>query len=285
MPGMAIFQFIRERFQLKATIAISMTLFTAPFLLVEQPPINWFIGIAATFLILLGLRCADDLTSLEEDAVSHPERGLITGKINKKDLAAWLICLQAIVFLISTAGPQKIIYLIMVFYYAVFFLLKKTIAFILRPFFSNAIFLFLPYYATIADTVHFNHSIASLGLFSWAGAIAHEFAHNVHGPGENRTILQSYQNLIGAQNTSILSFSFFLLAIVFAWFFWNFTKQPHGFIAFLILASLYLGYLYCRLFNHPCNKNAKAFYISGFAFFLLPQCAFIVDTFLTGINR
>ncbi len=277
---LAIVEFIKERFQPKATVLISIILFSAPFLTVTRNSTNYFSGVMTTFIILLTIRIADDLTSLDEDKSHHPQRGLVSGRIDRKALIWSLSYLGVFICILNLSAKQIGILTFIFIYYALFFFFRTKTSLLLKPFFSNAIFLVLPFYATGSHILNENPRILFLGLFLWAGAIAHEYSHNVHDLEEKTEYEKTYSTLLGPRNAAILSLILFLSSFLFGVLFWYFTGKSYFFICTLVLLTLHMLYHYQKIIKKPCDKNAQPFYIFGFTYFLLPLCAFIVDYFL-----
>ncbi len=278
---LAVLLFIEERFHPKVSVLLAVILFSTPFATVTKNHINYFSGLISAFLIFLALRMADDLTSISEDRITHSKRGLVSGKINIQELWWSLTFLLILIFFIAFLNYQISFILILLLYYGLFFCLKNHIPIFVSPFLSNFIFLFLPYFATNTLELGVN-KILYLGLFLWTSAIAHEFSHNAYDSAKKTVNIKRYSNFIGSRNTAILSLVIFVCSLIFAVLFWNLSKRPVLFICILIPTTFQMLYLYYKLIRFPSQRNAKPFYVFGFAFFLLPCCAYIIDSFYSG---
>jgi len=110
--------------------------------------------------------------------------------------------------------------------------------------------------------------------------VAHEWAHNVHGPGEAGLGLAGYSKVMGARPSAAVALALYLAAALGGGGAWLALGRPPAFGLLLLLTSLYVGWLGSKLIREPVYARAKPFYVSGFAFFLLPLAGLLVDRWL-----
>lgn len=273
-------RFIRERFPLPVTLPLTLILFGGPASL--SPPGLWsaIFGWANTFLALLCLRMADDLTSLPTDIIAHPERGLPAGRIEARNLKNFLALAVSAMVLWQVNIPAMLVAIGTVIFYVLFFRdFKERLPLIIRPFFSNIIFAVLPCYAGIVGgNLGISHLL--LAAFIWLAAVAHELAHNVHGPQETDRGLADYVETIGARATAALALVLFAGAAGFGFLAWLSLPRPWVFGLLLVIAAVHIGFLGARLIREPQYENARPFYVAGFTFFLVPLAGLLIDRLL-----
>jgi 4-hydroxybenzoate polyprenyltransferase len=272
--------FVKERFPLPVTLPLTLILFAGPASL--SPPGLWeaIFGWASTFLALLCLRIADDLASLQIDTVAHPERGLQSGRIKAASLKAFVaVSLGAMVLWQSTSQAFLLVVATITFYILFFKGFKERLPLLMRPFFSNVIFAVIPCYAGLVSG---NLRISQLFLagFVWLAAVAHEWAHNVHGSGEVGLGLADYVEAIGGRPSAAVALALFASAAFFALLAWIRMAKPWVFGMLLVITTVHVGFLGVKLIKKPEYKNAKPFYVAGFTFFLLPLAGLIIDCLL-----
>jgi hypothetical protein len=107
--------------------------------------------------------------------------------------------------------------------------------------------------------------------------VAHEWAHNVHGPEEAGLGLAAYVETNGARPSAALALALFAGAELFAVLAWLSMARPWVFGLLLVITTAHLGFLGTRLIREPAYKNAKPFYVAGFTFFLLPLAGLTID--------
>ena len=101
-------QFIRERFTLKVSVALSCILFIAPLSLTNFKYVDIWHGFFSTFSFLLILRIFDDISDRQVDRITHPERGLVSGRINVKKLKYMAVIIGSLVFQLSFHGIANV---------------------------------------------------------------------------------------------------------------------------------------------------------------------------------
>jgi hypothetical protein len=224
-----------------------------------SPPSLWTaaLGWVSTFLGLLCLRIADDLASLENDKVAHPDRGLPSGRINAGNLRTFV-----------AAGT-------ILFYILYFKSFKKRLPLIIRAPWSNAIFAVIPCYVGLLSPNFVTPQVFLAGVV-WLAAVAHEWAHNVHGPDETGLGLAGYVQAIGSRQSAAVALALFAGAAFFACLAWLTMGRPWVFGMLFVMTSLHVGFLGMRLIRQPEYKNAQPFYIVGFTFLLLPLAGLLL---------
>jgi len=273
-------RFIKERFPLPVALPLTLILFAGP-ASVSPPGLGGAIfGWVNTFLALLCLRMADDLTSLPTDKISHPERGLPAGRLEARNLRNFLALAVSAMVLWQVNIPAMLAAIGTVIFYVLFFRdFKEKLPLLTRPFFSNIIFAVIPCYAGIMGG-NLTPAHLWLAVFIWLAAVAHELAHNVHGPLETDLGLADYVESIGARSTAALALVLFALAGFFAFLAWLSLARPWVFGLLLVLTAAHLGFLGAKLIREPEYENARPFYVAGFTFFLVPLAGLLIDRLL-----
>ena len=268
-------------------------------------------GTLAVFCALLALRMADDINSLAQDRRTKPQRSLCRGEIGVTHLRIWIgVLLLAAAWLLFNppgifpggalrqrladgftmltlappnlyrpaesspfwAQPEPWLLALGISGYAAYFLCKKRLPVLLRPFVSNVAFMLLPLFAAGP----FLTTGLLLGLFCWFGAVGHEFAHNVRTAQERVAAVDAdYVDLLGSRGVLLLAASLYLLALGCAGLL-SWAGLSRGvFIWFVCTPALWLAVLFARLWQRPGLQRAASFYVAGFVFFLLPL---LIDT-------
>jgi 4-hydroxybenzoate polyprenyltransferase len=273
-------KFIAERFPLKASLPLTAALCAGPLSLLQFHWTDAIITFTMVFIIFLCLRITDDLASIHIDRLTHPTRGLPSGRIDAAKLKRYLLILIAAAAAISASGAFLISTLLIIVYYSLYFALFKKIPILVRPFLSNLIFFGLPAYIAQIISPQFSSPHLFLGLFAYASVIAHEYAHNVHSPDQTPSDEKTYVDLLGPRGLALLSFLVFALAALSGFAFWYASDQPPLFFIVLCLTTIQIFYLQVKLINQPVAHKAHPFYIYGFTFFLLPFIALAFDKVL-----
>jgi 4-hydroxybenzoate polyprenyltransferase len=277
----ALLLFVRERFSPLASVPMAVALYLGPARLLRPGPGQAAIGVVTVFLMLLSLRIADDLDDIDKDRRSHPERGLPSGRIGARPLrraGAWLAVLT---LLLNISEPARLLFLcILSAHYLLYFgRLKRALPRLVRPFASNLIFGGAVVYAVTptsswaALTLSVLRVAPWLGLFSWLGAVAHEYAHNVMPPAADRADGPGYATILGARGTALAASLLFLGAAAAGGALWLALERPEAFGCTLLVTSAALAFLLVRLVARPTPELARPLYVAGMAFFLLPLLA------------
>ncbi|MBW1992268.1 MAG: UbiA family prenyltransferase [Deltaproteobacteria bacterium] len=273
-------QFVQERFSLRVTLPLTLILFAGPASLNRPGPGVLLFGWAATFLALLCLRMADDLASLEADRAAHPERGLPAGRIRPVALKALVAAGSATLAVVHLNSQAFSLVAGAIIFYLLFYkFLRERLPLTLKPFFSNAVFAVLPCYAGLVSGGLLPAQLF-LAAFVWLAAVAHEWAHNVHGPGEAGLGLAEYAVALGPRASAAAALALFAGAGACGWLAWLKTGRPWAFGVLLGITTVHVGFLGLRLVRRPEYRNARPFYVAGFTFFLLPLAGLMADALL-----
>jgi len=222
-------QFVQERFSLRVTLPLTLILFAGPASLNRPGPGVLLFGWAATFLALLCLRMADDLASLEADRAAHPERGLPAGRIRPVALKALVAAGSATLAVVHLNSQAFSLVAGAIIFYLLFYkFLRERLPLTLKPFFSNAVFAVLPCYAGLVSGGLLPAQLF-LAAFVWLAAVAHEWAHNVHGPGEAGLGLAEYAVALGPRASAAAALALFAGAGACGWLAWLKTGRPWAF--------------------------------------------------------
>jgi hypothetical protein len=112
-------------------LALSVSLCAGPWALAEANGPALLRSVAVVFLVLIVLRIADDLCSLEHDRIASPERALPAGRIGARPLAVGAALLFAAAALLS--APRLTLGLgLVAAYYAAYYALVERIPVVLH---------------------------------------------------------------------------------------------------------------------------------------------------------
>lgn len=269
--------FLKERFPPAVTLPLTFVLFAGPASLTFMSWPQALAGWLTVFLGLFCLRMADDLSDLETDRVAHPERVLASGKISEKSLKAFIGLASGVIFLLNFRGPELALVAAAALFYGLYFMgVKKRLPIIWRAFWSNAVFALVPLYVLrLGGGLRGGHWW--LAAFVWLGAVAHEWAHNVRGPGEALPGPPGYSELLGPRLSATVALGLFLLAAGCGFMSWWGLGRPPAFGLLLLGTFLKVGHLGGKLLREPSASRARPFYVFGFVFFLLPLAGLVVD--------
>lgn len=260
----ALWSFIQERYVLKATMPLALLLSLGPLCLMNVSLLVAMALISWVFFVLLILRIADDITSIEEDKLSKPNRKLANGVVSYKLLQLNLIWLTLIVAFI---GVYLDIFwhtvVVMIFYVFYFLAIKPCKLLLLDAYLINLIFFFLPLLAYFVNNGIDVFSVIIMAVFYWSSAVGHDYAHSV----ENKTKNNFHWH---ASYLYIVSFCIGIyLAIEF--------EFAVGFLTTLISLFFYICFLLIQLIKRPNEISAKPFYIMGYVYFLMPIVFLFVE--------
>ena len=274
---MNTWKFIAERFPFKATLPLTAILALGPMSGAPFTIADGAVIFTTLFLTLLALRMADDLASIDTDRITHPDRGLPSGRIDAAGLtyAMATVATMAVVLNLSRGHFRSLLFLAGV--YTLYFLFFRKIPVLIKPFLSNLVFGWIPPYvaATLLNRFSFEHLM--LGLFAYGSAIAHEYAHSVHAADEASGRLKTYASLLGPRRSAILSLLMYVAAGTMGLVYWSHAGRPVFFLLILMVTTIRIIYLEIRLIDDPGVRTARPFYIAGFGFFLFPYSGLIFD--------
>jgi len=264
---MNIWYFITERFNFKATLPLFTILWAASLSLTHWQIVSAIVLYISIFIGFFCLRATDDIQSIKVDRITHPERGLVSGRINSAQLTQAIWLMITLIIFVNYFWGNVLAIIFIVFYYILFFSFKNKLPVLLKPFLSSFAFGYIVIYTSYVVNSYISSAQVLLGLFIWVSVIAHEYAHSVDA--DNRAQFFALISLIG-----------YLLACILGSIFWLIANQPPLFIIILMLSTLYILFLEIQLIKKPSSEQAVKFYINGFLFFLLPCLGLIIDQIL-----
>jgi len=273
-------QYIHERFSLKASIAISFILFTAPFSMTNFQFAGLLAGVFSTFSFLLILRIVDDISDRRVDEISHPERGLVSGRIDVRKLKYMIGLIAGFVLIMNTELYLILFVLATSCYYALYFRYKRRISIIFQIPFINLIFFLIPVYAGIRGSARTEWPLILMGLFTWFSAMAHDIAHGIHTQGESHANGRDFSMTLGPNHSAIVAAGVYLLAMCTGMAFCLCSRNSLIFILLLAGTSVQIMYLCKNLIQNPDQPRATPFYIYGFTFFLIPLTGLMLENLI-----
>jgi 4-hydroxybenzoate polyprenyltransferase len=270
-------RFVRERFSPWATVPLCALLDAAPASLGRPRPLEVAAGALATWLGLLSLRIADDLTDLERDRVLHPQRGLPSGAIDPVRLREASLGLATALLVLESTSTWRLAFFVTACGYSRAWLSygRKRVHPVARPFLSNLVFPLAVLHG--AGPGAWRPAIL-LALYAWLAAVAHEFAHNVRSPEEEGPLGPGYARALGARGTAVLGTALFAAAAVVAGLLWGVLDRPGVFGGALMGAAAGMALFLARLLRDGGSSSARSVYRAGIVFALLPALGLLVGT-------
>lgn len=280
---MNMWKFIIERFPLWVAIPLTAILCISALCLYNFSVIKLTLCFATVFMGLLILRAGDDICSIGTDRIKSPDRSLPSGRIDLNALIKAICFLVVLIIAINiysfySSGVWFI--LIVTAYYIAFYKGIKYLPILIKPLFSNIIFLCIPLYCSLISTNKITVEGILLGSFIYTAAIAHEYAHNAVVTEQERHGLVVYIDIIGSRGTAVLSMLCFIASFCCGMLFWLKASKPILFLTALIAGIIHIAFLELKVCTKPTVNNSRAFYIFGFTFFLLPLLGLIIDKLL-----
>jgi 4-hydroxybenzoate polyprenyltransferase len=271
----ALRAFTRERFPLYASAPIAALLYAAPASLRNPSRIEAVEGALATFLGLLCLRIADDLSDLERDRALHPRRGLPSGRIAPASLLEANLALWAALAAIESRSAWRFAFFVGACgFYAVWFSgFRARVHAVARPFFSNLVFPCAVFHGAGPGAWW---PAALLALYAWLAAVAHELGHNARTPESDGPHGPGYARALGARGTAMLSVVLFAGAWAAAALLWLQMGRPGAFGGALLGAAAGLGLFLARLLRDQKPRHARALYRAGILFALAPALGLLL---------
>lgn len=165
----------------------------------------------------------------------------------------------------------------LILWYLGYFRYKADLPLVLRPFFSNWLFLVLP----IIGCGQYLLMAIMLGLFCWLAAVGHEYAHNVRAIEERESVpaaAPDYVDSLGPLGTLALAALLYGLALASGLAYRalavdsapELAQRTQFFHGSMLLCGLMLVPLFWLAWVQPSRLHARRFYVPGFVFFLLP---------------
>jgi len=267
-------RFVRERFRPWATVPLGAILYAAPASLGRPPALEVATGVLATWLGLLCLRIADDLTDLERDRSLHPWRGLPSGAIDPVRLRNANLVLAAALLVLESTSIWRLAFFVGACAHSLAWLsCRERVHPVARPFFSNIVFPCAVLHGAGASAWR---PTILLALYAWLAAVAHEFAHNVRSPQEEGPFGPGYARALGARGTALLGSALFATAGVAAVLLWLVLDRPAPFGGALVGAAAGLSLFLVRQLRDPEAVSARSLYRAGIAFALMPALGLLV---------
>ncbi len=273
-----------ERFAPTVTLPLSFILVAAASKFSDLSNKEFFTAWISAFCILFILRAVDDLTDIHVDKTCHPERLLVSGKINQRKFINALLFTGGLVFCLNFREKVPLFITGLMLLYALIFYYKSTIPAVFRIPLINVIFLILPIYVGVTGYSTSWTPLILLGLFIWISTIAHDIAHSIHE--RTAVIVDTSSLLINAnpRQGALLATTMFMIAAGVGFLFWWCIGQPLLFIMLLGTTLAQVFYLSIKLIRNPHFATARPFYIYGFTFFLIPLIGLTLNSLL-GILR
>jgi 4-hydroxybenzoate polyprenyltransferase len=277
--------FTAERAPIGVTLGLALGLCAGPWAMAGGDGAALLRSVAVVFLVLVVLRIADDVRSLDHDRISSPERALPAGRISMRPLVAGAAVLFAAALLLSV--PRLSLALgLLALYYAGYYALAERIPVVVRPVLVNAVFLAIPASVGLMGGDVRRHGLAMLGLFFWLSAVGHDYAHAVHAAGESPAGVQTCSQVVGPRLTAGVGLACYaggcaagLLAVRGAPALGG-GDWPLLFLVGLTALFAHVAYLLVRLIAHPSRARARRLYVSGFACFAIPSLLLGLDRLL-----
>lgn len=268
--------FADERAPIGVTLGLALGLCAGPWAMAGGDGAALLRVVVIVYLVLVVLRIADDVRSLDHDRIASPERSLPAGRISVPALVAGAAVLFAAALLLSVPRASLALALLAL-YYAGYYALAERIPVVVRPVLANAVFLAIPAsVGLVGGDVRWRGAV-TLGLFFWLSAVGHDYAHDVHAAGESPAGVQTCSQAVGPRLTAGIGLACYaggcaagLLAVRGApalggggW--------PLLFLVGLTVLFAYVAYLLVRLIAQPSRARARRLYVSGFACFAVPS--------------
>jgi len=271
----ALRRFAGERFPPWATVPLGALLCAAPASLTEPAPLEVAGGALATWLGLLCLRIADDLTDLERDRALHPQRGLSSGAIDPVQLRDANLGLAMTLLALESTSMWRLAFFLgaCAHYRAWLSYGRKRVHPVARPFISNLVFPCAVFHG--AGPGAWRPAIL-LALYAWLAAVAHEFAHNARPPEEDGPLGPGYARVLGVRGTAALGAALFATAALVGAVLWLALGRPSAFGGALVGAAASLTFFLVRQLRDPGPGSARSLYRAGIVLALVPPLGLLV---------
>ncbi len=287
---------MRSRFPLPALFLISITLYGAPLLMAYQenlsfktfPMTNPLFGFLSVALSLLCLRMVDDLSDMESDRLFYPTRPLPSGDAKLEHIKIFILLSTAIILLsnLIIGGLSLLLISITIFLYTLYYLLKKRITNLFVSALSvNLIFLIIPLYAAGIRENGIGLLHILLSVFLYSSVTAHEIAHNIKSPEDEREGLKTFSILWGGRKAALISCMFFLLSVISGLFISIKGNLHYLYLFIYFLSVVFLSYRYARLIASPVTEISRKFYVEGFLYHLTVFFGIILDLLIFNVFK
>ncbi len=277
--------FTAERAPIGVTLGLALGLCAGPWAMAGGDGAALLRSVAVVFLVLVVLRIADDVRSLDHDRIASPERSLPAGRISMRPLVAGASVLFAAALLLSVPRASLALGLLAL-YYAGYYALGQQIPVVVRPVLVNAVFLTIPACVGLVGGDVRWRGVVMLGLFFWLSAVGHDYAHAVHAAGEGAAGVETCSRALGPRRAAGIGLACYaggcaagLLAVRGAPALGG-GDWPLLFLVGLTALFAHVAYLQVRLIAHPSRARARRLYVSGFACFAVPSLLLGLDRLL-----
>jgi hypothetical protein len=216
---------------------------------------------------------ADDLADLDKDHQLHPQRGLVKGDIDPIAIKKAIILATLLLLALNLRWPQLMYLMLIIAWYWLVYRVRSYFPKYLYPWAINLIFFAIPPFAAGWSAISI-----WMALFIGLAVVAHDISHSIGSTHMERETTFSHTNPSYARHTALTGAMVNLIACLSGIVLWIAMDRPILFIYVLAGTTVWLFFLHIRLIIRPCADNAKAFYVSGFLFFLLPLTASILGS-------
>jgi len=270
--------FARERSPFVVVAVLSLLLFSSGLTQFDVNTLSICSGWLTMFLFLFLVRLSDDICDIPIDRITHPERGLCSGKIHLGRINRFRTLAVVIMLVLQAQHLPALLFVVAsLAFFALFFYLKPRLPTVVHVVILNFSLAIFPAYCGVLFNDQLSGFHLLMGLFVWLGGLAHDFSHSVL---DTRGIPVETLNPINRINQKALAWWSLLLFLLSATVGATLViqhKASWGFAVCLALACGILVPLMQRLITNPSAKTAKPFYIFGFVFFLLPILGHLGD--------
>jgi len=275
--------FAAERAPAGVVLALSTCLCAGPWALAGGDALALARSVGVVFLVLIVLRIADDVRSVEHDRIVSPERVLPAGKVGVRPLAAAAALLFAAAAALSVPRLTPGLALVST-YYAAYYAFAPRIPLPLRPPLINAVFLAIPLgVGQLAGDAGAPGTLL-LGAFFWLSAVGHDFAHEVHAPDEAHPGVTTCSQLLGPRVTAGIGSACYAGALAAGLLAADRAHAPGSwpplFLVSLIALCAWTTLLLAGLIAQPRRARARRLYVSGVACFAVPSLLLGFDRLL-----
>jgi 4-hydroxybenzoate polyprenyltransferase len=270
--------FARERSPLGFVAILSLLLFSSGLMQLDVNAITFCSGWLTMFLFLFLVRLSDDICDIPIDRITHPQRGLCSGKIHLGRINRFRALAVVIMLALQATHLSALLFVLAsVTFFALFFYLKPRLPTVVHVVILNFSLAVFPVYCGVLLNDQLSSFHLLMGLFVGLGGVAHDFSHSLL---DTRGVPAHTLNPINRINQKVLAWWSLLLFLGSAVAGASLVIKHDagwGFAACLALAGCILVPLMQRLIANPNAKTAKPFYVFGFVFFLLPILGHLGD--------
>ena len=265
-------RFTAERFPLQATLPLSLVLAAGALATKVWQPALALQACATVFLVLLGARIADDLADSDRDRLRHPERGLCCGRISPRSMKGALGVCCALALGLNPTLPALAVLAALIAVSALFHLFRRRVPLLLQTAFVNLPLLAIPLYGEALAVGAVSQRSLWAGLFLWLSALGHELGHSLGDEDSSDDGAARYTDTMSRAAVARLGAALYAAAGL-AGMLFAARLGPGPVPALLAGWALLVGALLLRLVRDPRPAHARALYVPGFLFVLVPAGA------------